>query len=949
MPHLTQASLDALQICCAPERVLQHYLERVAYASDASFYRLIPQAVVQPESPSEIQALFAWSQHWQVPLTFRAAGTSLSGQAITSGVLVDLSRHWRAAEVLDAGQAIRLQPGVIGAHANALLRPYQRKIGPDPASLQACMLGGILANNASGMCCGVQDNAYHTLRSLSFVLPDGTTLNSAAPHAATDFVQKCPQLAQTLQELRQEFLAQPTLAARVRAKYRYKNTVGYSLNALLDYRDPLEIFVHLLIGSEGTLAFISEAVLETVPAPRQRLTGLLFFDGLIPACQAVPRLTASGAAAIELLDTASLRSLSAQTLQDLQAEALMDQPEPVALLVEYQAADAAELAAQEQHAHRLWAQLPLAHSTGLSREPHLQALYWKVRKGLYPSVGAVRQSGTAVIIEDVLFPPEQLAEGVSDLRALFGRHGYEQAIVFGHARDGNLHFVLTQAFDSEAEIQRYNALMQDLAQVVLQRGGALKAEHGTGRNMAPFVEAEWGAEALSLMQRLKTACDPQNLLNPGVILNPDPDAHLQHLKTLPSIDAEVDRCTECGFCEPACPSRRLSLSPRQRIVLRREMVRLQDRGDAIRLQDLQQGFHYSGEETCATDGLCALACPVGIDTGHLIKRLRSERITPALQNQVSALARRFQQLETGLRLSLGGAHILSRILGAKTLNGLRLCLESLTGTTLPRWSSNLPPARFDRLPHTGAEQGEQDYCQDYDEIYFPSCLSRSLGYAKRPDLPHTLVHLAQRADRSLGIPAQTEGLCCGLPFASKGFEQAGSHLRQRTLAHLWSASHHGKIPVVCDTSPCTLHLREGLNGSDFEGLQILDLVQYLEQTLAPRLPLEQRHHEVVLHPVCAVKKMGLEAQLIHLAQRCAHKVTVPLGAGCCGFAGDRGLLFPELPQSALADSSAELAGVQADFYCASSRSCEMGLSLTLERPYESIVYLLANSLKLESQ
>ena len=164
---------DELRRLLSPERVLTRYIDRIAWANDASVYRLVPAAVVQPESVAEVQALLRYSRERRVPLTFRAAGTSLSGQAVTDGILVVLSRHWRAIDVEDDGKRVRVQPGAIGGAVNRLLQPYGAKIGPDPASINACMMGGILANNSSGMCCGVVDNAYHTLESIRFVLPKG--------------------------------------------------------------------------------------------------------------------------------------------------------------------------------------------------------------------------------------------------------------------------------------------------------------------------------------------------------------------------------------------------------------------------------------------------------------------------------------------------------------------------------------------------------------------------------------------------------------------------------------------------------------------------------------------------------------------------------------------------------------------------------------------------------
>lgn len=935
-PPLRPEQLADLAAICGPQRTLTRWSQRVAYASDASFYQLIPQAVLQPRDLTEMRAILAWCRTTRLPLTLRAAGTSLSGQAITDGLLIDLSKHWRGLEIRAGGAEVWFQPGVIGGHLNALLRPYGRKIGPDPASIQACMLGGILANNASGMCCGVADNAYHTLKSVAFLLPDGSAFDTAEPDAAARFAAERPDLHAGLGQLRAELLDQPELCRLIRRKYRQKNTTGYSLNALLDQTEPLEILAHLLIGSEGTLAMITSAVLHTVADAAYKYTGLLIFASLQEACSRIEALSASGAAAIELLDDASLRALPPEALAPW-----LDQVPPgsCALLTEYQAGDREASRAQAARVDALIQELPLLAPPRFSPDPAEQAKLWKLRKGLYPSIGATRLSGKSVLIEDVVFPLPQLAAAVEQLQSLFARHGYTEAIIFGHAKDGNLHFVLTPSLQSEAEIARYDGLMRELCTLVLARDGGLKAEHGTGRNMAPFVAAEWGPQAYALMQRLKALIDPENLLNPGVILNPSPRAHLEHLKALPSVDAEVDKCTECGFCEPACPSRRVTLTPRQRIVLRRERQRLLAAGDSARLAELEADYAYAGIDTCAADSLCSLACPIGIDTGALVKRLRSEALPVRSQRQMERLSHGFAQLEAGLKLALGSAHLADRVLGTKAINWLLERAEDLSGSQLPGWDSRLPPANFRPLP--------ESLQSDAEFVYFPSCLSRTLGYADAAPLPQLLLQLSAAAGLRVWLPPQSVGHCCGLPFSSKGFAVAGEDMAGRSLARCWAWSRHGQLPVVMDTSPCTLQLIQALKAraAEYPGLEILDAVSFAERHLAPRLPLRPRQRHLALHPVCSLRKLGLEAELLSLARRCASEVSVPASAGCCGFAGDRGLLFPELPAAALHDEARELEALAPDLCASSSRSCEMGLSVALNRPFVSILHLLADSLE----
>jgi D-lactate dehydrogenase len=897
-----------LEAIAGKDRVLDTPSQRIAHAHDASFYRLVPQAIVFPASDAEVAALFTLSHELGLPLTFRAAGTSLSGQAVSDGILVDISRAFGDIQVEEGGARVRVQPGVIGGHVNLALQQYGRKMGPDPASIQTCRMGGILSNNASGMCCGVEQNAFHTLQSLTFILPSSTRIDSADPRADDELRAREPALHAGLLELKRRLESDDVLSARIRAKYRMKNTTGYSLNAFLDYARPAEIFSHLLIGGEGTLAFISEAVLSTVPDLPVKLTGLLLFPDIHAACAAIAPLRDAGAKALELMDRASLRSV--QDKPGMPASFKELGPRAAALLAEFQAERGADPAELERSALAASARLSLLEPARFTRDPAEQARLWLVRQGLFPSVGAIRKSGTTVIIEDVAFPLDRLADAADDLTALFGKHGYAEAIVFGHAKDGNLHFVITQSFNDKASVERYARFIDDLVELVVQRhDGALKAEHGTGRNMAPFVEAEWGSDALAVMESVKKLADPRGLLNPGVILPASPRAHLDDLKPMPTVEEEVDRCIECGFCEPRCPSRELTLTPRQRIVMRREMARLGADGEpaGATLDELEADWPYLALDTCAVDGLCATSCPVGIDTGMLTKRHRRERHSGAAHALACSAATGFIGVESLVRVSLG----VGRLLHLREM-----------------------PAQAARRPRTD--------CASPQAIYFPSCISRTMGEA----LQETVVRVAERAGVHLRIPRDVSGVCCGVPFSSKGYADAHAVAANQAIERMWRWSEEARLPIVVDTSPCTyglLHSREALgfeNQDRFDELRILDSVAFAHDELLPLLRVERKAASVALHPVCSLVKLGLAGKLQGLAGACSERVCVPRDAGCCGFAGDRGYLVPELTAAATAREAAELRSGAYDGYYSSSRTCEIGMARATGKPYRSIWFLL---------
>ncbi len=923
----------AISRSIAEENIITDPLRTVAIGVDASFYRLIPQIIVDVESERDVLVVLREARRRQLPLTFRAAGTSLSGQSITDSILVRLGRGWDHCHISPNAERIRLQPGIIGGLANRQLAPFDRKIGPDPASIDTAKIGGILANNASGMCCGVEQNSYQTLESIRLILIDGTIVDTGDAKTIADFRLSHANLLGQLTELRNAILADPPLAEKIRRKFKIKNTTGYSLNALVDYEDPIDIMAHLMVGSEGTLAFIADAVFKTVVEHRHKATALILFPSMEDACRAIPILRGQPVAAAELMDRASLASVEDQPGMPSFLKEL--EPAVTALLVETRTNEKDELADQVTRITESLAPFTTVMPISFTSIPAEYQALWKIRKGLFPAVGAVRQTGTTVIIEDVAFPTERLAAAALELQALFTKYRYHEAIIFGHAFEGNLHFVFTQDFSSPAEVARYRDFMADVVDMVVTTyDGSLKAEHGTGRNMAPFVEKEWGSTAFALMKQIKELFDPDNLLNPGVILNDDAEAHIRNLKPLPPTHEIADTCIECGFCEPVCPSRDLSFTPRQRIAGRREISRRLAAGATTSaLKRLASRYQYPGIDTCAADGLCATRCPVGIDTGRMVKALRQEAHGPLASRIAAAVGSRFAPVSRTISHSLDAVDLVHRFTGTAFMERVSELARTATLNRLPLWNREMPTgARKISPPPGGAAQSLQ-------VVYFPSCAGRAMGgpsrlESERETLPEKTASLLHKAGYQVLYPDELDRLCCGQAFESKGFADEADRKARELSTALLAASVDGALPILCDTSPCLQRMRLTLDSR----LQLYEPIEFVLTFLMDRLTFRQKEATIAIHPTCSTRKMGLEQKLLELARACATRVIWPEDIHCCGFAGDRGFSFPELNKSALHGLAEQVCSCEAGY--STSKTCEIGLSLHAGIPYRSILYLV---------
>lgn len=952
-------------------------LRTLAWGTDASFYRLTPQVVIRAKDEDEVSQIVRAASKYKLPFTFRAAGTSLSGQSVSDSILIVAGKNWEDYSVAADAGSITLQPGIVGARVNQILKPLGRVFPPDPASIGSAMVGGIVANNASGMNCGTHANSDRMLISARLVLADGTVLDTGDRASREAFRQSHPEFIAKIEALRDRIRANQPLRERIRKKYSIKNVTGLNLRPFVAYDDPFDIIAHCVVGSEGTLAFISQVTMRTLHDYPCKASAMLYFYTMRESCEAVVALKQLKSSdediamseenlmvkSAEMLDYLSLASVDdpvyLQYKQDVDAGRIPgvepgDYKGLTAILTETKAVTPDELQRRIDAITRCLSQFKTYIPVAFTTDPAVYGKYWAIRSGIFPSVGGARPVGTSCLIEDVAFAVEDLPEATVKLQQLIADHGYRDACIYGHAFEGNYHFIINQLFSTDSEVQRYAAMMRDVARLVVEEyDGSLKAEHGTGRNMAPFVKYEWGEEAFAAMRELKEIFDPDYLLNPGVIFNDDPECFIKHFKPLPELKMrgleapkdshsqretvegvlKANKCIECGFCEVNCLTCGLTLSSRQRIVIQREISHLRETGaDPERLATLVKQYRYQGDQTCAGDGLCSTSCPMKINVADLTHLVRSEALPQGSLGYKTGdwVARHFAGVKSGLRFTLDVARLGHNVLGTAAMKGVAGAMHK---AGLPLWTPAMPgKARQPKAGHVGDSN-------DLKVVYFPSCINQTMGLAKGAPVKNTLVDemvkLCRKAGYEVIFPEGLEKMCCGTIWESKGMLDIADRKTAELDEALWQASQQGRYPVVCDQSPCLHRMRKCITR-----MQLYEPVEFIWEYLRERLEFTPIDRRIALHFTCSTREMGLVDKMTALARLCSNNVFLPEGVGCCGFAGDRGWTHPEVNRWALRKLRKQLVDNRIEMGYSNSRTCEVGLETNGGIPYQSIVYLV---------
>ena len=995
---MTDQFLSELRQIVAADRIYTDELRRLGWGTDASFYRQIPQVVIRSDGEEEISKIVQLCKKHKLSFTFRAAGTSLSGQSCTDSVLIVAGKHWEKYEIGENQDTIKLQPGVVGARVNEILKPYGRVFPPDPASIGSAMVGGIVVNNASGMNCGVHANSDRMMVSARIILTDGTVLDTGDKESREQFCHSHPEFIAKIEALRDRVRADEELRARILKKYSIKNVTGLNLRPLVAYDDPFDIIAHSIVGSEGTLAFLSEVTMKTLKDYPFKASAMVYFMTMKESCEAVVAMKKMKTGeedldysaenlvvkSAEMLDYKSLSSVDdpvyLQYKKDVDAGKIEgvepgDYHNLTAILTETKGITHEQLLEKIEKIQECLGAFRLYIPAEFTEDPKVYGKYWAIRSGIFPSVGGTRPVGTSCLIEDVAFPIESLPEATVRLQKLIADHGYDDACIYGHAFEGNYHFILNQSFADEHEVARYAEMMRDVAKLVVEGyDGSLKAEHGTGRNMAPFVKYEWGEKAYKVMKELKVIFDPDGLLNQGVIFNDDPDCFIKCLKPLPVLDYDfgkvpdgghylmdsslstaketieqvkrANKCIECGFCEVNCMSCGLTLSSRMRIAVQREIRYLAVTGaNPDRLTTLKKQYKYYGDQTCATDGLCSTSCPMKINTGELTHLIRQMDMndSPLGYKLGEFAANHMAGIKSGLRFVLDVAHLGHVTLGPTMMTGIA---RSMNKMGLPLWTTAMPKKKRQPKPSDLTQfiiEKSIPHKEDGDNplkvVYFPSCINQTMGQSRHGgkihDLVDEVIQLMAKAGYEVIFSEGMERMCCGQIWESKGMLDIADRKSAELEAALWKASEEGKYPVLCAQSPCLHRMKKVMHK-----MHLYEPAEFIMKYLVQRLDFHPIDRPIALHITCSTRQMGVADDLINLAKLCSTKVYLPEGVGCCGFAGDRGFTFPELNKYGLRKLRPQIEANHIEVGYSNSRTCEIGLETNTGIPYMSIVYLV---------
>ena len=777
MPDTSRAVGSDLRRLLREDQIKDDPPTRTAYAVDASIYRMEPQAVALVESDEDIHRLLQYAVERGIPLTARAAGTNLTGSAIGSGIILDVSRLHRILDVNKEERWARVQPGIVLAELNKQLAGQGLMFGPDPSSGDMCKVGGMLANNSAGP---------HTLRygavkdnveSLRVCLASGAWLE-ARRYAVDD--PAAGHLLSSHAAIRDTWAlvgAHADLLDRKRPRVS-KNSCGYNLFGLAEGRSRGVIDLpKLFIGSEGTLGIFSEATIRLVDKPRATLTALIHFKRLEDVGEAVPRLLELGPSALEVMDANTL-DLIGRSQHGIPADAA------ATLLAELDAdGPAVDLQEQAERMAAVCRRYPLASAMVTAYDPDRREQLWKARKALYPTLYRFDPRKKPInFVDDVVVSADRISELIRYLEEFFGAQRVPVAI-FGHIGNGNAHIVPLLDVNDEQDYKKMVQGYHDIHRAVLDRfDGSICGEHGDGRVRAEYVAAMFGPELYDLFVRVKRSFDPSGVLNPGVKISDRPfTEHIDYTRLSKS-------CATCAKCNAVCPVY--------------DVFRSEDmssRGWFEIVTDKQYSYLNSQRvvEACLNCKSCRTACPAGVDVSRLILDRRAEHPN-ALAGMIFRFHAQTERFDTFMKwvakfqfvwdrplmrhlLDLVSRPLLKRLAPGARLSP-RIALPTLAGRQLrERHAERIPSAG--QAPRSTVAYFHGCAANYFDDGVGDAVIDVLRKHGVEPDLP------LQR--------------CSGTPIETYGHRDLAKEGARENLRHF-----AGYETVVTGCASCTLMLKD---------------------------------------------------------------------------------------------------------------------------------------------
>ena len=876
-------------------------VSRALYSTDASVYQIPPRGVVIPRSADDVVRVVEVAAHHGCSMTARGGGTSQAGQAIGPGLVLDTSKHLNRVLEVNAGERwARVEPGVVLDDLNAQLRPLGLRFAPDISSASRATVGGMMANNSSGARSITYGKTIDHVLEQHVVLADGrvahfrplTPVELATARAGTGIEARAYDVVPRLAADHRDEIARrfPKILRRVG---------GYNLDAFVDPDRPVDL-TRLMVGSEGTLGLVIEARLRLVPLPAAKALLVVEFEDLLEALDATPLVLRHRPAAVEVMDAFILGHTREHAALDGLRRALVRSETGTLLCIELYADHADELPARLDALERDLARSRFRCRTERETSLAAQARVWSLRESaLGLSMAMKGDDKTISFVEDTAVAPEKLRDYIERFLQIVGRHG-SSAGVYAHASVGCLHVRPVVNLKTADGVARFEAIANDIADLVLEFGGALSGEHGDGLVRGPFAEKMFGPELYQAFRTVKRTFDPQGLLNPGKIVDsppigtnlrygagyvtPDPPSWFDY-SAHGGLGRAVEMCSGVGVCRKKqegtmCPSYMATLDEMHSTRGRANVLRLAMNG---RLADAGLDDHGVRDalDLCLECRACKTECPVGVD----MARLKSEFMAGYWSRHGTPWqARAFGHARRAARWGSRLAPLSNVVAGS--LPG-RWVAETVLGIdrrrSLPRWTRDTLSRRAGlRSPATAPPRAVL-FADTFTEFADPE-----IGVAALDVLDHA----------GIGARLVPHG-CCGRPFISQGLLADARELAGANAHALYDAAHKGNAIVFVEPS-CLSAVREDapalLHGPAREKALVVAeasvlFEEYLEaECHAGRaaLSLRQGPPTILFHAHCHQRSMGLASSARALLSRIPGSTVTDLDAGCCGMAGSFG-------------------------------------------------------------